>query len=73
MDKVVGVELIYKSKAKASDRLQIASSKDAYNILIQSWNQNKTEFLEQFKVLLLNRANKVLGIYDVSTGGILTN
>jgi DNA repair protein RadC len=73
MDKVVGVELIYKSKVKASDRLQIASSKDAYNILIQSWNQNKTEFLEQFKVLLLNRANKVLGIYDVSTGGILTN
>jgi len=25
--------------------------------------------IEQFKVILLNRANKVLGIFDVSTGG----
>ena len=25
---------------------------------------------EQFKILLLNRANKVLGIYEVSTGGM---
>ncbi len=26
--------------------------------------------VEQFKVLFLNQANKVLGIYEVSTGGI---
>ncbi len=29
----------------------------------------KMEFIEQFKIILLNRGNKVLGIYEVSTGG----
>ncbi len=64
------VELIYKSKVKASNRPKIESSKDAYQVLINSWDENKIEFVEQFKVLFLNKANKVLGIYDVSTGGI---
>jgi len=27
-------------------------------------------FIEEFKILLLNRANRVIGCYDVSTGGI---
>ncbi len=67
---VAEVELIYKSKVKASERPQITSSKDAYNVLIQLWDENKIEFVEQFKVLFLNRANKVLGAYEVSTGGI---
>jgi len=64
------VELIYKSKMKASDRPKITSSKDAYNILIHCWNENKLDLQEQFKVLFLNRANKVLGVFEVSTGGI---
>ena len=67
---VAEVELIYKSKVKASDRPKIGSSRDAYQILKQSWDENKIELMEQFKVLFLNRANKVLGIYDLSTGGI---
>jgi DNA repair protein RadC len=32
------------------------------------WDEDKIEFVEQFKVLLLNRANKVIGIYEVSSG-----
>jgi DNA repair protein RadC len=67
---VAEVELIYKSKVKASERPQITSSKDAYKVLMQLWDENKIEFLEQFKVLFLNKANKVLGAYEVSTGGI---
>jgi DNA repair protein RadC len=69
-NKVAEVELIYKSKVKASQRPQITSSKDAYQLLLQIWDDNKIEFVEQFKVLFLNRANKVLGVYDVSSGGI---
>ncbi|HEX8331140.1 MAG TPA: JAB domain-containing protein [Segetibacter sp.] len=68
--KVAEVELVYKSKVKASQRPQITSSKDAYQVLSTAWDENKIDFVEQFKVLFLNRANKVLGIYDVSTGGI---
>jgi DNA repair protein RadC len=38
--------------------------------LISAWDDNKIELVEQFKVLLLNRANKVLGICNISTGGV---
>src|SRR3954447_6691765 len=68
--KVAEVELIYKTKVKASERPQITTSKDAYNVLLQIWDENKIEFVEQFKVLFLNRANKVLGAFEVSSGGI---
>ena len=68
--KVAEVELIYKTKVKASDRPKITCSKDAYKLLLGTWDENKIELVEQFKVLLLNRGNRVLGIYEVSTGGI---
>ncbi|MEJ7829317.1 MAG: JAB domain-containing protein, partial [Segetibacter sp.] len=67
---VAEVELIYRSKVKASNRPQITSSKEAYQVFLKAWDENKIEFVEQFKVLFLNKANKVLGIYDVSTGGV---
>lgn len=68
--RVAEVELIYKSKVKASERPLIRCSKDSYNILWSVWDPNKIEMLEEFKVLLLNRGNKVIGLYDVSSGGI---
>ena len=67
---VAEIELIYKTKVKASERPQIKASADAYEVLKGSWDENKIEFVEQFKIVLLNRANKVLGIYELSTGGI---
>ena len=67
---VAEIELIYKSRVKASQRPQISSSSDAYNILLQVWEEGKIDFVEQFKVLLLNRANKVIGVVNVSTGGV---
>lgn len=63
------VELVYKNAVKASERFQIKESQDAYKILMQSWDENKIGFIEQFKILLLDRSNKVLGIYDVCQGG----
>jgi DNA repair protein RadC len=67
---VAEVELIYKSKVKASERPQVIHSKDVYEIFKQSWDENKIDFVEQFKIMLLNRSNRVLGIYEVSTGGM---
>jgi DNA repair protein RadC len=64
------IELVYKNKCKASERPRIIHSHDAYDILIASWDENKLGFIEQAKVMLLNRASKVLGIYEVSTGGV---
>lgn len=67
---VVEVELTYKSKVKASERPKISSTKEAAELLTNLWNEDKIDFVEQFKVLLLSRANRVLGVVDISTGGV---
>jgi DNA repair protein RadC len=64
------VELVYKSKVKSSDRPQLKSVFDVAEFLKQNWDENKIELLEQFKVVFLNRNHRVLGIYEVSSGGV---
>lgn len=68
--KVSEVRLIYKTKVKPSERIKIHTSKDAYQLLFDSWNKNTIEYVEEFKLLLMNRSNAVLGILSVSKGGI---
>jgi DNA repair protein RadC len=67
---VAEVSLIYVTKVKPSDRLTVKCSRDAQKIFFDSWNQNTIEHKESFKMLLLNRANKVLGITTISEGGL---
>ena len=64
------LELVYKTKVKPSQRPQISSSVDIFKLFRRNWNDEKIEMVEQFKVAYLNRANKVLGVLEVSTGGI---
>ncbi|BFM44012.1 JAB domain-containing protein [Flavobacterium sp. CFS9] len=64
------IELVYKSKIKISERPQIKSSQDAYHLLKFSWNKGKIDYFEQFKILFLNHSFKVLGLYEMSSGGI---
>jgi DNA repair protein RadC len=66
---VAEIQLSYKSNVKPSLRPKIECSRDAYNVFVESWDDTKLEFVEQFKMMLMNRANKVLGIFEVSTGG----
>jgi hypothetical protein len=56
------VRLVYRTKVKASDRLQVKSSKDAFDIFMGNWDQDSIEHFEEFKLLLMNRSNLVLGI-----------
>jgi len=67
---VAEIQLTYKSNVKPSQRPKINSSRDAHGVLQETWDETKIELVEQFKVMLTNRANKVLGIFEVSTGGI---
>ena len=68
--RVAEIRLSYLSKVKASERRKISCSKDCYSILLDCWDPSQLEFVEEFKVLLLNRASKVLGIVPISKGGI---
>ncbi|MBK7856658.1 MAG: JAB domain-containing protein [Bacteroidetes bacterium] len=67
---VTEVELTYRNKSKASERRQIITSKDAYDLLIQSWDMNKIDLVEQFKIILLDRRNSCMGVSTISTGGV---
>src|SRR5690606_32323825 len=63
---VAEIQLVYRSHVKALMRPQISTSKDAEAILRETWDVDTIEFVEHFKILLVNRANKVLGVFDVS-------
>ena len=64
------VRLVYRTKVKASERLQVKTSKDAFDIFMENWDQDSIEHIEEFKLLLMTRSNSVLGILAVSKGGI---
>ena len=64
------VRLVYRTKVKASERLQVKCSKDAFDIFMENWDLDSIEHIEEFKLMLMTRSNKVLGIASISKGGI---
>ena len=64
------VRLVYRTKVKASERLQVKCSKDAFDIFMENWDLDSIEHIEEFKLLLMTRSNAVLGILSISKGGI---
>ncbi|MDF0719977.1 JAB domain-containing protein [Kaistella sp. PBT33-4] len=49
---------------------KVVDSKKSFELMLQKWEQGRIEMQEEVKLLLLNRNNKVLGIYSLATGGI---
>jgi DNA repair protein RadC len=65
--KVTEIEISYKKGIK--DSTAITDSKSAYKVLIQNWNLNQIEILEEFFLVMLNNSNQLIGIYPLSKGG----
>lgn len=63
------IELQFKPYFKLSERPLILNSKDAHQVLKNSWDDGKLQLLEEFKIILLNNANRVMGIAPISQGG----
>ena len=53
------VELVYKNKVKLFERPLVKSAKECYELLRLTWDENKIEFVEQFEVVVMNRAQRV--------------
>ena len=68
--KAAEVKLTYKSKVKASERIQIKNAGEAAELLFQTWDMTTIEHIEEVKMILLNRANRVLGVASISRGGL---
>ena len=52
------------------EKIKVSNSETAFKLFNSNWNRSTLELQEEFKILLLNRASKVLGIYPVSKGGV---
>ncbi len=63
------VALVYKNRVKPADRPKISTSAEVYKIFKDTWDHS-FEHCESFRLMLLNRANKVLGITTISQGGL---
>lgn len=72
LNNVSEIDIVYKKKAicKAAERPLISSSSDGYKVCLHYWNPDKIDLLEEFKVLFLSRANRVLQILPISQGGL---
>ncbi|NJY63248.1 JAB domain-containing protein [Salinimicrobium sp. CDJ15-81-2] len=68
--KVNEIAISYSGSLKINQLPKITSSQNAAELLYGQWDKNSIELHETFKIMLLNNANKVKGIYQVSTGGI---
>ena len=67
---VADVKLLYYPKVKASERPIIQRLQDAYNVFMEKWDMNNIYLVEEFKLMLLNRGNRVLGVVPISSGGM---
>ena len=68
MNIITEIKLSYSTNGM--ENVKIIDSNSAYKILIDNWDLDTIQLQEEFKVLLLNRANIVLGIYNMSKGGV---
>ena len=62
------INVNYSPKRKYSEMPKITCSNDAVAVLRSIWS-DQIEYREEFVILCLNRANKVLGYSRISSGG----
>lgn len=63
-------EILISYKNKNQDAVKVSSSVEVYNFILNHWDDDTLDIQENVKMLLLNSSNTILGVYDVSRGGI---
>jgi DNA repair protein RadC len=66
---VAEIEITYHNPVKPSQMAKITKSQDCYDLFLANWG-NTIELYEDFYVLLLNNANRVLGLVHIGSGGV---
>lgn len=64
------IEVTYKNQYPIEKRVQFKSSGDVFKMLWSVWNKDLIAYQEAFVILLLNRANRVMGYRWISFGGL---
>jgi DNA repair protein RadC len=66
---VAEIEITYRPKFKVAERAKVTSPDMAFKTLLGSWYAGRIELLEEFKVVMLSRQTRVLGVVDISRSG----
>lgn len=66
---VVKLSIKYDRLIPSSEMVIINGAEMATAVFRETWNLDHINYLEEFKVMFLNNANKLLGIMDHSMGG----
>lgn len=64
------IKISYKGSILSKNWKKLQSASDSAKFIYQYWDKDTIEAQESFKVLLLNNANKVKGVVELSKGGI---
>ena len=55
---------------QGNKKVTVKDSETVFEVALAHWDKNIIEYQEEVKLMLLNRANVILGIYDLSKGGV---
>lgn len=64
------ISIRYKNRIKSPFWTKVNSSRDAAVLLYEHWDKDDIHIRETANVLFLNNANKVKGMYRLSSGGL---
>ncbi len=64
------ISLSYRYKVKPADRPLMNSARIVYSYFMQQWNADSIDHVEEFKIMLLSRSSRLLGIVEISKGGV---
>lgn len=68
LDQIAEIKVSYDPFYNPSERWQVNSSQDAYDLFCSVWDKSGIAFQEEFLVIYLNRANQALGVYRHAKG-----
>jgi len=57
-------------KVKKSELYKIVTSQQGYDLLLKVYDEDTLDWTEEAIILALNRCNKVLGFFRLSSGGV---
>ena len=66
---VAEIKLTYSTEVPPEDRRAVVSPDDLHEVMREWWDADSIELYETFVVLLLDRQNRIIGIYNHTKGG----
>jgi DNA repair protein RadC len=69
---VSDVKVSYHPKVKMSEMPIVKSARESARLFLDSWDTGSIGLIEEFKIMLLNRAGRVKGIHLLARGGMNT-